>query len=73
MTEDEATVRWCPFSRFYVSADEDIESTSALFGNAYRNNAYIASKCMAWRWNGETESPDKERSANGYCGLAGKP
>lgn len=70
MTEDEAKTRWCPMVRSLYS--------SAVFGvglnRGLPNNSAArccGSSCMMWRW---TLPGYKEAStAQGYCGLGGKP
>ena len=62
MTESEAREKWCPFTNQGTKDMSTVESACLAIN-------CIASDCMAWRkWN--VEAPD---SADGYCGLAGKP
>jgi len=83
MTEDEAKTKWCPMAREYV-----INATAADVGQSETNMPYgditcIASECMAWQWIVTPEEAEKrgrvgmtyqpnEKTAGGYCGLAGK-
>jgi hypothetical protein len=69
MTENEAREKWCPFAR--VSAYD--HSPNKDSGGNIRPGAYcIASRCMAWRWDLDTDPPTAEPT-EGYCGLAGEP
>lgn len=82
MTEDEAKVKWCPFTRVGEQASGAAENRPDGSYNC------IASACMAWRGR---EMIDFQRRAEtsfrrygnrvapttadveGFCGLAGQP
>jgi hypothetical protein len=83
MTEDQAKTKWCPFYRAAIAGETafvdnrpphydqrpgDIGEPSTVYTrNGYEASCCcIGSACMAWR-----ETP--ARSAEGFCGLAGKP
>lgn len=64
LPENEARIRWCPFSR-----------TEQRLGE---NSECIASSCMAWRWMrtwvpGSNDTMIESRDTHGFCGLAGDP
>lgn len=78
MTEDEAKEKWCPFSRTMGMKGEVImPAANRVFIYDGDNKlqfphpemcACIASKCMAWRWDGP-----QDFNRPGHCGLAGRP
>jgi hypothetical protein len=71
LTEEEAGVRWCPFTRLQPIVDPGGSFNRNTIPDASgkpdltvpANSKCIASLCMAWRW----------REGNGFCGLAGEP
>jgi len=74
MTQEEATTKWCPFSR---AIEADPTGRCIVQVNRVRGidparsvlTSCIASHCMAWRW-----MPEEGIAARrGFCGLAGAP
>jgi len=89
MTETEAKTKWCPFARVVTqtSLGEVIPSAGNKLVDAdgagqLKGSKCQGSACMAWRKrvhheNRDKREPEDERigkySADGYCGLAGRP
>ena len=97
MTEDEAKMKWCPFSRTMgVEGETIMPAANRVFMFDGDNKlvfphpemcSCLASKCAAWRWDGEVVWSEmskrwlakdvpggaKTNAAKGFCGLAGRP
>jgi hypothetical protein len=78
MTEDEAKLRWCPFSR--VAGFTIEPSYNREMNGIAKNSECLASACMAWRTRPISSrmnppgGPDQRSTVmDGYCGLAGQP
>lgn len=70
-TEKEAAEKWCPQGAGVatrVMIDESGRQWSVP--GDYREARCIGSRCMAWRWAKDDETPDG--NARGYCGAFGK-
>jgi hypothetical protein len=59
-------------NRLVIDMETD---TDAVCACDFDNLKCIASRCMAWRWEGEKAAREVEagREPLGYCGLSGKP
>lgn len=68
VTEEEAKKRWCPMAR--VNAGPGFNRNSV--GEPSRSALCIASECMAWRKDQNSEY-DTQGNLRGFCGLSGNP
>ncbi len=74
VTEEQAKKLWCPFARAGVTLRVgDLEKTELNTG-PHAEPKCIASRCMAWTWNGyrgvSTATFAGQDEAHGSCGLA---
>lgn len=76
MTLEEASAKWCPFTRAHWSGGVESEYQGNRFftedgKTSDRSTACLGSGCMAWRWN-YSEGMDVDfKPTEGHCGLAG--
>lgn len=79
MTEDEATTKWCPMTRYRTV--QVGEETRGMSNHSDGSGYCVGSECMAWRWiripnEASTESSFGDRTVDvpakegdGFCGL----
>jgi hypothetical protein len=69
MTREEASKKWCPFSRVALkegmaaNCSGNMHPNGEGYANIYPETRCQHEGCMAWRWNFRDD---------GFCGLAGK-
>jgi hypothetical protein len=69
LTEKEAAMRWCPFTRTYAEPghlEVGAIATAVNRGPTYDPCRCLGSGCMAWRWS----DADSAFGKVGECGLA---
>ncbi len=65
LTEEQARLKWCPYTRVGEQASGAAENRPDGSFNC------ITSQCMAWRWH-DDEDYGEPGDRRGYCGAFGK-